>query len=186
MKPRLPLKLQPLTLLLPPLLPPSPLLLPPCHCQAVKLAKSAGWGVLTSHRSGETGDDFIADIAVGLSTGHIKSGAPARWVSWVFCGAAGRGARRELQLGGSLQVCQQHVRPEESLLASLLASLSACLLDTSTGEPLHAELHVCVSLFGAQTLKSFHVQGVGCNLGPEGVSENCSLPSRASTLGPFA
>lgn len=46
--------------------------------EAVKLAKSAGWGVLTSHRSGETTDDFIADITVGLSTGHIKSGAPAR------------------------------------------------------------------------------------------------------------
>lgn len=46
--------------------------------KAVQLAKSAGWGVLTSHRSGETADDFIADIAVGLSTGHIKSGAPAR------------------------------------------------------------------------------------------------------------
>ena len=45
------------------------------------MAKAAGWGVLTSHRSGETGDDFIADIAVGLSTGHIKSGAPARWVA---------------------------------------------------------------------------------------------------------
>ncbi|KAF8057663.1 ENO1 [Scenedesmus sp. PABB004] len=46
--------------------------------KAVQLAKGAGWGVLTSHRSGETADDFIADISVGLSTGHIKSGAPAR------------------------------------------------------------------------------------------------------------
>eukprot|EP00775_Hariotina_reticulata_P013554 gene13554-13682_t len=46
--------------------------------KAVQLAKSAGWGVLTSHRSGETADDFIADLSVGLSTGHIKSGAPAR------------------------------------------------------------------------------------------------------------
>lgn len=31
-----------------------------------------------SHRSGETTDDFIADLVVGLGTGHIKSGAPAR------------------------------------------------------------------------------------------------------------
>ena len=46
--------------------------------QAVKMAKDAGWGVLTSHRSGETEDTFIADISVGLSTGHIKSGAPCR------------------------------------------------------------------------------------------------------------
>lgn len=46
--------------------------------KAVKMAKAAGWGVLTSHRSGETEDSFIADISVGLSTGHIKSGAPCR------------------------------------------------------------------------------------------------------------
>ncbi|KAI8470774.1 MAG: enolase [Monoraphidium minutum] len=46
--------------------------------KAVQMAKAAGWGVLTSHRSGETEDTFIADISVGLSTGHIKSGAPCR------------------------------------------------------------------------------------------------------------
>lgn len=46
--------------------------------KAVKLAKSAGWGVMTSHRSGETEDAFIADLAVGLATGQIKTGAPCR------------------------------------------------------------------------------------------------------------
>jgi len=46
--------------------------------EAVKLAKKAGWGVMTSHRSGETEDTFIADLAVGLSTGQIKTGAPCR------------------------------------------------------------------------------------------------------------
>jgi len=45
---------------------------------AVKLAKKAGWAVMTSHRSGETSDPFIADLAVGLSTGQIKTGAPCR------------------------------------------------------------------------------------------------------------
>mmetsp|Transcript_12164 Transcript_12164/g.36660 ORF Transcript_12164/g.36660 Transcript_12164/m.36660 type:complete len:495 (-) Transcript_12164:287-1771(-) len=45
---------------------------------AVKLAKSDGWGIMTSHRSGETEDTFIADVAVGLCTGQIKSGAPCR------------------------------------------------------------------------------------------------------------
>jgi len=45
---------------------------------AVKLAKQAGWGVMTSHRSGETSDPFIADLAVGLATGQIKTGAPCR------------------------------------------------------------------------------------------------------------
>eukprot|EP01084_Bolivina_argentea_P272124 463229_1 len=46
--------------------------------EAVKLAKHAGWSVMTSHRSGETEDSFIADMTVGLATGIIKSGAPCR------------------------------------------------------------------------------------------------------------
>jgi enolase len=45
---------------------------------AVALAKKSGWGVMTSHRSGETEDSFIADLAVGLCTGQIKTGAPSR------------------------------------------------------------------------------------------------------------
>ena len=40
--------------------------------QAVKDAKSAGWGVMTSHRSGETEDTYIADLAVGLCTGQVS------------------------------------------------------------------------------------------------------------------
>lgn len=46
--------------------------------EAVRMSKHAGWGVMTSHRSGETEDTFIADLAVGLSTGQIKTGAPCR------------------------------------------------------------------------------------------------------------
>jgi len=46
--------------------------------EACRLAKEAGWGVMVSHRSGETEDPFIADLAVGLKTGEIKSGAPCR------------------------------------------------------------------------------------------------------------
>ena len=46
--------------------------------EAVKLAKRSGWGIMASHRSGETEDTFIADLAVGLSTGQIKAGAPCR------------------------------------------------------------------------------------------------------------
>ncbi|KAK4691540.1 enolase, partial [Lecanoromycetidae sp. Uapishka_2] len=37
-----------------------------------------GWRVFVSHRSGETTDDFIADLTVGLATGHLKSGSPCR------------------------------------------------------------------------------------------------------------
>lgn len=46
--------------------------------EAHKLAKSNGWGTMISHRSGETEDTFIADLTVGLATGQIKTGAPAR------------------------------------------------------------------------------------------------------------
>lgn len=46
--------------------------------EAVAMSKAAGWGVMTSHRSGETEDSFIADLAVGLGTGQIKTGAPCR------------------------------------------------------------------------------------------------------------
>jgi enolase len=46
--------------------------------EAVKLAKRSGWGVMTSHRSGETEDNYIADLAVGLCSGQIKTGAPCR------------------------------------------------------------------------------------------------------------
>jgi len=45
---------------------------------ASNLAKSDGWGVMVSHRSGETEDSFIADLVVGLRTGQIKTGAPCR------------------------------------------------------------------------------------------------------------
>jgi enolase len=46
--------------------------------EAVKLCKQNGWGVMCSHRSGETEDTTIADLAVGLCTGQIKTGAPCR------------------------------------------------------------------------------------------------------------
>ncbi len=45
---------------------------------AAKMSFEQGWGVTVSHRSGETEDCFIADLAVGLDTGQIKTGAPAR------------------------------------------------------------------------------------------------------------
>ncbi|KAJ5392056.1 hypothetical protein N7509_007546 [Penicillium cosmopolitanum] len=44
--------------------------------EGANLAYSYDWGVFVSHRSGEMTDDFIADLAVGLRTGHLKSGAP--------------------------------------------------------------------------------------------------------------
>jgi enolase len=46
--------------------------------EAVTLCHRAGWNAVTSHRSGETEDSTIADLAVALNTGQIKTGAPAR------------------------------------------------------------------------------------------------------------
>ena len=46
--------------------------------EAVRMAQRAGWTAVVSHRSGETEDTTIADLAVALNTGQIKTGAPAR------------------------------------------------------------------------------------------------------------
>lgn len=46
--------------------------------EAVEMAKKAGYGTVISHRSGETEDAIIADIAVALNAGQIKTGAPCR------------------------------------------------------------------------------------------------------------
>lgn len=46
--------------------------------EACQISQQAGWGVMVSHRSGETEDNFIADLVVGLGTGQIKTGAPCR------------------------------------------------------------------------------------------------------------
>jgi enolase len=46
--------------------------------QAARMTKKAGMNVVVSHRSGETEDTFIADFAVGIDAGQIKTGAPAR------------------------------------------------------------------------------------------------------------
>jgi len=46
--------------------------------EAVETCHRAGWRAVTSHRSGETEDSTIADLAVALNMGQIKTGAPAR------------------------------------------------------------------------------------------------------------
>jgi len=45
---------------------------------AIEMARNVGWTAMVSHRSGETGDTFISDLVVAMSTGQIKTGAPAR------------------------------------------------------------------------------------------------------------
>ena len=46
--------------------------------EAIRLAEAAGWKSIVSHRSAETEDTSIADLSVGMNTGQIKTGAPAR------------------------------------------------------------------------------------------------------------
>ena len=46
--------------------------------EAIELAKEAGYATVISHRSGETEDSFIADLAVAVNAGQIKAGAPCR------------------------------------------------------------------------------------------------------------
>jgi enolase len=46
--------------------------------EAVETARTAGWGVVISHRSGETEDTFVADLAVGVNAGQIKTGSLSR------------------------------------------------------------------------------------------------------------
>ena len=45
---------------------------------AIEMAKRAGYTAVVSHRSGETEDTTIADLAVAVNAGQIKTGAPAR------------------------------------------------------------------------------------------------------------
>jgi len=46
--------------------------------QSIELAKGSGYGVIISHRSGETEDTFIADLAVATGAGQIKTGSASR------------------------------------------------------------------------------------------------------------
>ena len=45
---------------------------------AIQMAHKAGWNAVISHRSGETEDTFIADLAVAMGTGQIKTGSLCR------------------------------------------------------------------------------------------------------------
>lgn len=47
-------------------------------------SKAAGWGVMVSHRSGETEDNFIADLSVGLASGQVLTGFLNFAISHVF------------------------------------------------------------------------------------------------------
>ena len=86
---------------------------------AVNMAKAAGWGVMTSHRSGETEDSFIADLAVGLATGQVRT--PARHITRT---------RRYLSTYGLLTY---------SLTQHLAHSPLPCTCQIKTGAPCRSE-----------------------------------------------
>ena len=46
--------------------------------EVIRKSREAGFGTIISHRSGETSDDIISDLAVGTNAMQIKTGAPAR------------------------------------------------------------------------------------------------------------
>jgi len=46
--------------------------------EAIRLCRMAGWGYVVSHRSGETEDTFLADFAVAMGGGQIKTGSACR------------------------------------------------------------------------------------------------------------
>ncbi len=82
---------------------------------AVHLANSANWAAMVSHRRGETVDSFIADLAVALGTGYLKTGAP--------CG------------GERVEKYNQLLRIEEALGASAVyAGRGACVPGGQTGQ----------------------------------------------------
>lgn len=46
--------------------------------ETIEMCRKAGWGYVISHRSGETEDDFLADFAVAMGGGQIKTGSACR------------------------------------------------------------------------------------------------------------
>ncbi len=85
--------------------------------EAIELARSAGMATVISHRSGETEDTTIADLAVGTNAGQIKTGAPARGER---VNKYNQLLRIEEQLGAAARYAGQRAfrRAEKSLVAS--------------------------------------------------------------------
>ncbi|KAL4511920.1 hypothetical protein ABPG72_012765 [Tetrahymena utriculariae] len=77
------------------------------------LSQNAGLGVMVSHRSGETEDTFIADLAVGLATGQIKTGAPCRSERLAKYNQL---VRIEQEVGSKAVFAGKHFRNPSSLL----------------------------------------------------------------------
>ncbi len=100
---------------------------------AIEMAKRAGWTAVISHRSGETEDSTIADIAVGTNAGQIKTGSmsrsrPHRQVQPAAAHRRRSGRRRQLPgPRGVLQPAPGQVRAGLAACALVLGGLGACV-----------------------------------------------------------
>jgi len=128
--------------------------------EAAAMSQFAGWGVMVSHRSGETEDSFIADLVVGLRTGQIKTGAPCRserlakynqllrieeelgpkgsfaGVGFRTTGSFKKGMLRKPIVGGNWK-CNGTLATVKELLTAFKGSAAADLADTVIFAPTH-------------------------------------------------
>jgi len=118
--------------------------------EAIHLCRKAGWGFVISHRSGETEDAFMADFAVAMGGGQIKSGSAGRKSKLRFCSVPRYDPAFDMGHYVNFAVCCNHPEPLSQPRLTMLqqsggagAELPACSA-TSRGEPLHA-----VRLFSA-------------------------------------
>jgi len=153
--------------------------------EASSMAQFAGWGVMVSHRSGETEDSFIADLVVGLRTGEIKTGAPCRserlakynqllrieeelgskctyaGASFRTCGVPKKGMFRKPIVGGNWKSMNTVAYTKELLTAFKGCGASADAADTVLFTPF---LHM------AHAMKE--VEGSAINIGAENFSKS--------------
>jgi len=100
--------------------------------KACQLAQKNGWGVMVSHRSGETEDTFIADLVVGLNAGQIKTGAPCRSERLAKYNQI---LRIEEQLGEDAIFAGKHFRHPEVLTMPYIQDIVAREILDSRGNP---------------------------------------------------
>ena len=105
--------------------------------QAMAICRAAGYRQFVSHRSGETEDHFIADLAVGTGCGHLKTGAPAR-------GERVAKYNRLLEIAASAPTsataCPDADKPARRLEDGAAFASPACAGGCQRGEPLRRAL----------------------------------------------
>ena len=98
--------------------------------EAIRTAKEVGWAIVVSHRSGETEDTTIADLAVGTAAGQIKAGAPCR-------GERTAKYNRLMRIEEEIGDAAEYARP--SVYARRVMSGQVCSTSAENGMPLNLE-----------------------------------------------